>query len=109
MGKEIYENPLCARYASKEMQHIFSPDCKFSTWRKLWTALAESEQELGLAITDEQLAQLRAHQELTDEDYARAADYEHKLRCNGTYQDLCGCLPGGGTDYTSRGNELLRR
>ena len=50
MGKEIYENPLCARYASKEMQHIFSPDCKFSTWRKLWTALAESEQELDLRL-----------------------------------------------------------
>ena len=43
-----YENPLCKRYASKEMQHIFSDDTKFSTWRKLWIALAESEKELGL-------------------------------------------------------------
>ena len=50
--KDIYENPLCARYASREMQHIFSPDFKFSTWRKLWIALAESERELGLPITN---------------------------------------------------------
>ncbi len=80
MPKEIYENPLCARYASKEMQHIFSPDNKFGTWRKLWIALAESEKELGLAITDEQIAELTSHQTLTDEAYAKAADYEHKLR-----------------------------
>ena len=125
MGKEIYENPLCARYASKEMQHIFSPDCKFSTWRKLWTALAESEQELGLAITDEQLAQLRAHQELTDEDYARAADYEHKLRHDvmahiKTYADACpaaapiihlgatSCFVGDNTDIIQMKEGLLQ-
>ena len=80
MPKEIYENPLCARYASKEMQHIFSPDNKFGTWRKLWIALAESEKELGLGITEEQIAELRAHQALTEESYAKAADYEQKLR-----------------------------
>ena len=80
MPKEIYENPLCARYASKEMQHIFSPDNKFGTWRKLWIALAESEKELGLGITDEQIAELRTHQALTEESYARAAEYEQKLR-----------------------------
>ena len=80
MGKEIYENPLCGRYASKEMQHIFSPDSKFSTWRRLWVALAESEQELGLAITDEQIAQMREHLQLTDEEYKTAAEYERKLR-----------------------------
>ena len=55
MNKPIYENPLCARYASRTMQHIFSPDFKFSTWRRLWIALAEAEQELGLPITDEQI------------------------------------------------------
>lgn len=80
MPREIYENPLCARYASKEMQHIFSPDNKFGTWRKLWIALAESEKELGLGITDEQIAELRTHQALTEESYAMAADYEQKLR-----------------------------
>ena len=80
MPKEIYENPLCARYASKEMQHIFSPDNKFGTWRKLWIALAESEKELELGITEEQIAELRAHQALTEESYAKAVDYEQKLR-----------------------------
>ena len=56
-----YVNPLCTRYAGRTMQHIYSDDNKFSTWRRLWVALAESEQELGLPITDAQLEQLRAH------------------------------------------------
>ena len=51
MVKDTYESPLSARYASKEMKYIFSPDKKFRTWRKLWIALAESEKELGLPIT----------------------------------------------------------
>ena len=55
-----YTNPLCTRYAGRTMQHIYSDDNKFSTWRRLWVALAESEQELGLPITDAQLEQLRA-------------------------------------------------
>ncbi len=76
--KDRYESPLCSRYASKKMQFIFSPDFKFSTWRRLWIALAESEQELGLEITEVQLAEMRAH--IDDIDYARAADYEKKLR-----------------------------
>ena len=57
MATNTYESPLNSRYASKEMQYIFSPDKKFSTWRKLWIALAESEKELGLDITDKQIAQ----------------------------------------------------
>lgn len=61
MEKNVYESPLNSRYASREMQYIFSPDFKFKTWRRLWIALAESEQELGLDITDEQLDQLRAN------------------------------------------------
>ena len=66
-GKEIikmrdkYQSPLSERYASKEMQYIFSPNMKFCTWRKLWIALAETEKELGLPITDEQIAELKAH------------------------------------------------
>ena len=55
MVKDTYESPLSARYASKEMKYIFSPDKKFRTWRKLWIALAESEKELGLPITQEQI------------------------------------------------------
>ena len=61
MNKPNYENPLIKRYASKEMSRIFSPDMKFTTWRRLWIALAEAEQELGLEITDEQIAELKEH------------------------------------------------
>ncbi|MDD6799402.1 MAG: adenylosuccinate lyase [Firmicutes bacterium] len=76
--RNTYESPLCSRYASKEMQYIFSPDYKFSTWRKLWCALAESEKELGLPITDAQIAEMRAH--IDDIDYETEAEYEKKLR-----------------------------
>ncbi len=73
-----YENPLCKRYASREMQHIFSDDMKFSTWRKLWIALAESEKELGLSITDEQIDEMKQH--ITDIDYETAAKREKEVR-----------------------------
>lgn len=63
MNHDTYESPFNARYASKDMQYLFSPDKKFKTWRKLWIALAESEQELGLDITDEQIAELKAAQD----------------------------------------------
>ena len=62
MATDRYTSPLSERYASKEMQYIFSQDKKFTTWRKLWIALAESEKELGLNITDEQIAELKEHQ-----------------------------------------------
>ena len=55
MGYDKYVSPLSERYASKEMQYIFSPDKKFRTWRRLWIALAETEKELGLNITQEQI------------------------------------------------------
>ncbi len=77
--KDVYESPLNSRYASREMQHIFSPDFKFKTWRKLWLALAESEQALGLAITDEQITQIREHLD-SPVDYELAADYEKRIR-----------------------------
>ncbi len=73
-----YENPLCKRYASREMQHIFSDDMKFSTWRRLWIALAESEKELGLNITDEQIDEMKQH--ITDIDYETAAKREKEVR-----------------------------
>ena len=63
MSTDRYQSPLSERYASKEMQYIFSPDMKFRTWRKLWIALAETEKELGLNITEEQIAELKAHAE----------------------------------------------
>lgn len=77
-ANEFYENPLCVRYSSDEMKRIFSADNKFSTWRKLWVALAESEQELGLDISDAQIAEMKAH--LTDIDYDAARRYESELR-----------------------------
>ncbi|MCK4980608.1 MAG: adenylosuccinate lyase, partial [Candidatus Delongbacteria bacterium] len=58
----IYQNPLIERYSSKEMSYIFSPENKFKTWRKLWIALAESEKELGLNITEEQIDELKKYE-----------------------------------------------
>lgn len=73
-----YESPFSARYSSKEMQYIFSAQKKFSTWRRLWVALAEAEQTLGLDITDEQIAELRAH--VDDIDFAVAEAREKEVR-----------------------------
>ncbi len=72
--KDIYETPLGSRYASKEMQYLFSPDMKFRTWRRLWIALAETEQELGLEITSEQIAELKEHAEDINYDVAQARE-----------------------------------
>lgn len=66
-----YQSPLSERYASKEMQYIFSPDMKFRTWRRLWIALAETEKELGLAITQEQIDELKAHKDDINYDVAK--------------------------------------
>ena len=60
MSTDRYTSPFCERYASKEMQYIFSPDKKFSTWRRLWVALARAERNLGLPVTAEQVAELEA-------------------------------------------------
>ena len=82
MSTDKYQSPLSERYASKEMQYIFSPDMKFRTWRKLWIALAETEMELGLSrngkpvITQEQVDELKAHAEDINYDVARAREKE---------------------------------
>lgn len=76
--KDKYVSPLCERYADEKMQRIFSPDNRYSTWRKLWVALAESEQRLGLSITDEQIAEMKAH--IYDIDYDKENEFEKKLR-----------------------------
>lgn len=78
MEKNTYESPLSARYASKEMKYIFSPDKKFRTWRKLWIALAESEKELGLPITQEQIDELKANSD--DINYEVAQEREKLVR-----------------------------
>lgn len=78
MSTDRYQSPLSERYASKEMQYIFSPDMKFKTWRKLWIALAEAERELGLDITQEQIDELKAHQD--DINYEAAKEREKLVR-----------------------------
>ena len=124
--KDTYESPLCSRYASREMQYIFSPDKKFSTWRRLWVALARAEMELGLPVTREQVEELEAHVE--DIDYDKAAQWEKKLRHDvmahvHTYGELCpkampiihlgatSCYVGDNTDVIvmREGLELIRR
>jgi len=76
MSTDRYTSPLSERYASKEMQYIFSSDMKFRTWRRLWIALAETEKELGLNITQEQIDELRAHQDDINYDVAKAREKE---------------------------------
>ncbi len=73
-----YQSPLSERYASKEMQYLFSPDKKFRTWRRLWIALAETEKELGLPITQEQIEELKAYQD--DINYETAKERERLVR-----------------------------
>jgi adenylosuccinate lyase len=87
-----YENPLIGRYASPEMSTLWGPQRKFSTWRRLWVALAEAEAQLGLPITKKQIDELRRH--VDDIDFAKAADYERKLRHDvmahvHAYGDVC--------------------
>src|SRR4051794_9719767 len=84
LDHDVYDNPLVTRYASREMAELWGPQRKFSTWRRLWVALAEAESELGLRADDgvtprirpEQVAELRAHVE--DIDFARAAFHERR-------------------------------
>ncbi len=125
MPANRYESPLSSRYASDEMQFIFSPDKKFSTWRRLWVALARAEMELGLPVTQEQVEELEAHVE--DIDYEKAAQWEKKLRHDvmahvHTYGELCpkampiihlgatSCYVGDNTDIIlmREGLELIR-
>ena len=90
--KNTYETPLNSRYASKEMQYIFSPDRKFTTWRRLWIALSESEMELGLPVTQAQVDELKAH--VDDIDYEAARKHEERVRHDvmahvHAYGDVC--------------------
>ena len=103
-----YDNPLISRYASPEMSALWSPQRKFSTWRRLWVALAEAEAELGLPITRQQIDQLKAH--VDDIDFEAAARYERKLRHDvmahvHAYGDA---VPRRPADHPPRGHKLLR-
>lgn len=89
---DSYVSPLCERYAGRQMKYIFSPDFKFSTWRKLWIALAEAEKELGIPISDAQISQLKAHIYDIDYDYAKAREKEvrHDVMAHVlTYGEIC--------------------
>lgn len=77
-SRDVYESPLSARYAGKEIKYLFSPDKKFCTWRRLWIALAQAEHELGLPVSAEQVEELRAHQE--DINYDVAEERERVVR-----------------------------
>lgn len=97
MSHDRYENPLITRYASENMSRLWGSQRKFSTWRRLWIALAEAEQELGLPITDDQIAELKRHIDDIDFDAARA--HEKRLRHDvmahvHTYGDVCPTAKG---------------
>ena len=109
MSNDRYQSPLSERYASREMQYIFSPDKKFRTWRRLWIALAETERELGLPITEEQIEELRAHAD--DINYEVAREREKLVR-----HDVMShvyaygrAVPEGKRNYSSGCNLLLCR
>lgn len=116
MSHDIYQNPLNTRYASAEMSGIWSAQTKHSTWRKLWVALAESQQELGLDISDAQLNELRSN--VDNIDFDLAAKYEREVRHDvmahvHTYKDLCPAAGGiihlGATScYVTDNSELIQ-
>ena len=126
MGTDRYVSPLSERYASADMQHIFSQDFKFRTWRRLWIALAEIEQELGLDITDEQIEELKAHADDINYEDARAREkvvrhdvmshvYAYGLQCPGAkgiiHLGATSCYVGDNTDVIvmREGLKLLRK
>ena len=102
-----YESPFSTRYASKEMQYLFSAEKKFSTWRKLWVALAESEMELGLPITESQIKEMKDH--INDINYSVAESREkNSPRCNGPRLCVRATVPVSHANNPFRSNLLLR-
>ena len=90
--KDVYENPLITRYASKEMSNVFSSDSKFTTWRELWIALAEAQKELGLNITQEQIDEMKQHKNNINYDIAsqKEKEFRHDVMAHiHTYGELC--------------------
>ena len=126
MPRDVYQSPFSTRYASREMQHLFSEEHKFRTWRRLWVALAEAEQAEGLAITDGQIAELKAH--INDVNYEDAMRreaqcrhdvmshvYAYGLQCPGAkgiiHLGATSCYVGDNTDILvmREGLEVVRR
>ena len=114
MDYNQYDNPLITRYASSTMSELFSPQRKFSTWRRLWVALAETEMELGLPITQEQVDELRS--QVDNIDFDAAAEYEKKpylklgqLSCADVNADLSQCgLAGSPTKVKNVENIVFK-
>ena len=126
MAHDRYESPFCTRYASDEMQYVFSADHKFKTWRKLWIALAKAEQHQGLAITDEQIQELEQHAEEINYEVAQARErevrhdvmshvYAYGVQCPKAkgiiHLGATSCYVGDNTDIIvmREGLEILRR
>ena len=126
MSTDRYQTPLAERYASREMQYIFSPDKKFRTWRALWIALAEAEKELGLNITDEQIEELKAHKDEINYEDAKAREkivrhdvmshvYAYGLQCPKAkgiiHLGATSCYVGDNTDIIimTEGLKLVRK
>lgn len=86
--KDLYENPLNSRYASREMSAVFSDDNRFKLWRRLWIALAESEKELGLGITDEQIAEMKRYADDINYDVAEKRESEVVMTLWRTFMPL---------------------
>ena len=105
---EIYDNPLIGRYSSRQMARLWSPEVKFSTWRRLWTALAEAQRALGLPISDQQVRALRRVEEAIDFEVAEA--YERRFRHDvmAHIHALADAAAPGSSDYSSGRDELLR-
>ena len=95
MAHDTYTSPFQTRYASKEMQYIFSEDNKFKTWRRLWIALAKAEQKQGLPITDEQIAELEAHKDDINYDDAQRRERGEHVLFNGCHTASDPFPPGG--------------
>ena len=124
MANDVYVSPLSERYASKEMQYIFSPDMKFRTWRRLWIALAETEMELGLEqITPEMIEELKAHKDDINYEDAKAREkivrhdvmshvYAYGLQCPNAkgiiHLGATSCYVGDNTDIIVM-NEALKQ
>ena len=106
-NKDSYISPFSTRYASEEMQHVFSQNFKFRTWRRLWIALAKAEKELGLNITDEQISEMEAHKNDINYDVAEAREKEvrHDVMSH-VYAYGVQC-PKAETYYTFRRHKLL--
>lgn len=109
MATNVYESPLSSRYASAEMLYLFSPDKKFTTWHRLWIALARAEMKLGLPVTQEQIDEMEAHRD--EVNYELAAQKEKELRHDvmAHIHAYGRRLSQGHADYPSGRHKLLCR